>query len=112
LNTASSPNRQRLPNRRPSISFNFECGVHSYVATISFFPGTDRLAEVFLGNGRVGSDVDTAAKDSAVVASIALQQGVPLRTIRKALLRDPRGVASSPLGAALDLIAAWEGEPC
>jgi len=75
------------------------------VATISFFPGTDQLAEVFLGNGRAGSDVDTAAKDSAVVASIALQHGVPLTVIRKALLRDPRGVASSPLGIALDLIA-------
>lgn len=105
MNTASSSSRQRLPNRRPSISFNFECGVHIYVATVSFFPGTDRLAKVFLGNGRAGSDVDTAAKDSAVVASIALQHGVPLTVIRKALLRDPRGVASSPLGIALDLIA-------
>jgi hypothetical protein len=34
--------------------------------------------------------------------------GVPLDTIRKALLRDPRGVASSPLGVALDLIAAQD----
>jgi hypothetical protein len=105
VNTSYHSSRQHLPNRRASTSFNFECGVHSYVATISYFPGTDRLAEVFLGNGRAGSDVDSAAKDSAVVASIALQHGVPLNTIRKALLRDPRGVASSPLGVALDLIA-------
>jgi hypothetical protein len=33
---------------------------------------------------------------------------VPLDVIREALLRDPRGKASSPLGVALDLIA--EGE--
>ena len=97
--------RARLPNRRASLSFSFECGPHSYVATVSFFPGTDRLAEIFLGNGRAGSDVDTAAKDSAVVASIALQHGVPVETIRRALLRDPQGRASSPLAAALDAIA-------
>jgi hypothetical protein len=42
---------------------------------------------------------------AAVIASIALQHGVPLETIRRALLRDPRGQPSSPLGAALDLIA-------
>lgn len=105
MNTALNSSRQRLPNRRASTSFNFECGPHSYVATASFFPGTDRLAEIFLGNGHAGSDVDSAAKDSAVVCSIALQHGVPLTVIRKALLRDPRGVASSPLGIALDLVA-------
>jgi ribonucleoside-diphosphate reductase alpha chain len=92
--------RRRLPNRRPSITLNFQCGPHHYTATISYFPGTNRLAEIFLGNGRAA-----AAKDSAVVASLALQFGVPLETIRRALLRDPRDVASSPLGVALDLIA-------
>jgi hypothetical protein len=97
--------RQYLPNRRASTTFDFECGPHHYTATISHFPGTDRLAEIFLGNGRAGSDIDAAAKDSAVVASIALQHGVPVETIRKALLRDPRSIASSPLGVALDLIA-------
>jgi hypothetical protein len=97
--------RKRLPNRRASITFKIECGPHHYTATISYFPGTDRLAEIFLGNGRAGSDVDAAAKDSAVVASIALQHGVPVDVIRHALLRDGRGRASSPLGVALDKIA-------
>ncbi|MBV8112332.1 MAG: hypothetical protein JO012_21470 [Hyphomicrobiales bacterium] len=96
--------RQRLENRRASISFNFECGRFTYVATISYFPGGG-LAEIFLGNGKAGSDSDSAAKDSAVVASIGLQFGVPLDVIRKALLRDSRGVASSPLGCVLDAIA-------
>ena len=97
--------RRRLENRRDSINFSFECGRHIYTATISYFPGTDQLAEIFLGNGRAGSDVDAAAKDSAVVASLALQHHVPVDVLRRALLRDPRGVASSPLGCALDLIA-------
>ena len=67
------------------------------------------LAEIFLNNAKAGSQSDSAAKDSAVVASIALQHNVPLEVIRHALLRDPRGSAASPLGAALDLLAAREG---
>jgi hypothetical protein len=61
-----------------------------------------------LGNGRAGSDVDAAAKDSAVVCSIALQYGVPVNVIRKALLRDVQGRASSPLGRVLDLLAGGQ----
>ncbi len=97
--------RIRLPNRRSSTTFCFQCGPHRYTATYSCFPGTDRIAEIFLGNGRAGSGVDAAAKDSAVMASIALQHGVPVAVIRHALLRDSRGVASSPLGIALDIVA-------
>jgi hypothetical protein len=100
--------RERLPARRSSETFSFECGPHRFIATVSYFPGTNRLAEIFLGNGRAGSDVDTSAKDSAIVASIALQHNVSLDTIRHALLRDSHGVASSPLGVALDMLA---GEP-
>lgn len=96
--------RIRLPNRRPSTTFAFECGPHHYVATLSYFPNDGQLAEVFLGNGRAGSDIDAAAKDSAVVASIAFQYGVPVNVIRKALLRDAQGRASSPLGVCLDIV--------
>src|SRR5262245_20625085 len=46
------------------------------------------------------------ASDAAVVTSIALQYGVPLEVIRKALMRDAQGRASGPLGVALDTIAA------
>lgn len=100
--------REKLPQRRPSLTFDFRCGPHHYTATVSYFAGSNRLAEIFLGNGRAGSDVDAAAKDSAVVASLALGYGVPLDVIRHALLRDPRGVASSPLGVALDIISERE----
>ena len=97
--------RDRLPNRRASESFAFQCGRMSYVATISRFDD-GRLAEIFLTNHKIGSDADAAARDSAVVCSIALQHGTPVETIRHALLRDSQGSPSSPLGTALDLIAA------
>ena len=99
--------RRKLPNRRQSLTFAFECNSLSYTATISRYSNGD-LAEVFISNSKAGSHSDSAAKDSAVVCSIALQHNVPLDTIRRALLRDPRGKASSPLGVALDAVA--EGE--
>jgi hypothetical protein len=101
--------RERLPNRRFSESFAVACAGLRYTATISRFPD-GRLAEVFLTNHKAGSQADANARDSAVVCSLALQHGVPVDVIRKALLRDSRGRASSPLGAALDALAAW-GRP-
>lgn len=95
--------RQRLSNRRPAEHFDFECNGLTYTASIGRF-ADGRLAEIFISSDKSGSHSDCAAKDSVVVCSIALQFGVPVDVIRHALLRDTRGVASSPLGAALDLI--------
>ncbi len=96
--------RQRLPDRRHSETFSVDCQGLRYTATISR-SDDGRLAEIFLSNHRNGSHADAVARDAAVVCSIALQFGAPLDAIRKALMRDSRGVASSPLGAALDRIA-------
>jgi hypothetical protein len=46
------------------------------------------------------------ASDAAIAASLALQYGCPAEVLRGALSRDSDGVASSPLGVALDLEAA------
>ena len=96
--------RERLPDRRSSESFNFECAGLRYVATISRYRD-GRLAKIFLSNHKSGSAADTNARDAAITASIALQHGAALATIRKALCRDSRGNASGPLGVALDLLA-------
>jgi ribonucleoside-diphosphate reductase alpha chain len=100
--------RERLRNRRPSETFSLECHGLYYVATISRFPD-GRIAEIFLSNHKSSSQSDANARDSAVVCSLALQHGVSLNTIRRALLRDARGDAETPLGAALDIIARERG---
>jgi hypothetical protein len=74
-----------------------------YKATVSYFDN-GRLGEIFLVNTKSGSMSDNNARGVAVICSIALQYGVPLEVIRKALMRDARGRATGPLGAALDLI--------
>jgi len=99
--------RERLPNRRASETFEIEIASQKYRCSISHY-ADGRLAEIFLSNNRMNSDSDTAARDSAIVCSIALQYGVPVDVIRRALMRDSSGRPSGPLGHALDLLA---GEP-
>jgi hypothetical protein len=99
--------RSRLPNRRLAETFEVEVAGLRYVCTLGRFED-GALAEIFISNGKAGSDSDTAARDSAVVASIALQYGVPFEVIRHALMRNRDGSACGPLGAALDEIAKAE----
>lgn len=96
--------RQRLPDRRASEAFSFEVNSLRYTATVSRF-ADGRPGELFLSNHKASSQADSNAKDAAIIASLALQYGVPLDVIRKALLRDPTGRPSTPVGMALDIIA-------
>jgi hypothetical protein len=100
--------RARLPNRRASFSLDFECCGLGYTTTMSRF-ADGRIGEVFLSTHRVNSQAGIMASDQAVLASLALQFGCPLETLRKAVMRDSAGRATSPIGIALDLIAD-EGE--
>jgi hypothetical protein len=102
--------RRRLPDRRESETFSLQCAGLAYIATISRFDD-GRLGEIFLTNHKSGSHADTAARDSAIVCSIALQFGADIEVIRKALCRDGRGNASGPLGVALDILATEEHAP-
>jgi hypothetical protein len=102
MGRAMSP-RERLPNRRASETFELESQGLRFTATVSrFADGT--VAEVFLQNHKAGSMAGINAQDAAVVCSIALQYGVPIEVIKRALMRDSQGRASGPLGAALDKI--------
>ena len=99
--------RERLPDRREAETFDVEALGLQFRATLGRF-ADGRLAEVFLTNHKAGSMAGILASDSAVLCSIALQYSVPVDVIRKALMRDPHGRPSGPLGAVLDLIADEE----
>jgi hypothetical protein len=97
--------RERLPNRRAHelIDFTTLDGFR-YTAGLGYFDD-GRLAEIFLNAEKIGTAIATAARDSAVVASLALQHGVPPDIIRHALTRNGNGEAGGPLGILLDLLA-------
>jgi hypothetical protein len=102
--------RQRLPNRRLAETFSLEVAGLAYVCTVGRFHD-GRVAEIFLTNHKAGSAAGIMASHAAVVCSLALQHGVPVDVIRKAVCRDGEGRASGPLGAALDLIAEDQSWP-
>lgn len=100
--------RERLPNRRAHTLLNIEAGGFRYVAGVGHYDN-GRLAEIFLNAEKGGTAVDDAARDSAVVASLALQSGVDPNAIRHALMRNGAGRASGPLGVLLDKLAEEKG---
>jgi hypothetical protein len=96
--------RKRLQNRRGSITFDVEsCGLR-FTVTASRFDD-QRLAEIFIQNHKADSTAGIMASDAAIAASLALQFGCPVETLRRALKRDAQAMALSPLGGALDQLA-------
>jgi ribonucleoside-diphosphate reductase alpha chain len=96
--------RACLPARRSAETFELMAGGLRFTCSIGRF-ADGRLAEIFLPNHKAGSHADSVARDSAIVCSLALQHGADPEVIRRALCRDSNGVASGPLGVALDIIA-------
>lgn len=94
--------RRRLPNRREHETIEFTHDGISYVAGVGRFDD-NALAEVFLNTVKPGSQAETGARDAAIAASLALQHGASVETIRGALTRLSNGNAAGPLGRALDL---------
>jgi hypothetical protein len=99
-----SRERERLPDKRPAISTSFERDGARFNMTTGFYPD-GRPGELFLTADRANSLLDFLMSDAAILASLALQYGASLAELKHALKRDTRGIAQSPIGAALDRIA-------
>jgi hypothetical protein len=95
--------RDRLPTRRASENRALAQNNLNFQMTIGFYPD-GRPGEIFLNAEHANSLLDVLAHDAAILASLALQFGCPLDTLRHAIKRDGRGVAASPIGEALDRI--------
>jgi hypothetical protein len=93
---------KRLASRRPSGNFDVECDGLRDVTTVSHL--TDgRLAEIAIFNHSPYRGADVGARDAALATSIALQHGVHVKVIRRALRRGSQAQASCLFGAALDI---------
>jgi hypothetical protein len=97
--------RRRLPNRRPHLVIEFEHGGFAYTAGTGFFDDAGQHpAEIFLTTAKHGTLLDTNARDAAIAASLLLQHGCPVETLRRGLTRNGDGTASGPLAHVLDLL--------
>lgn len=101
--------RERLPQRRASITFAFWHDGFDYAATAGFYPD-GRIGEVFLAAAKDGTALSIATRDSAIALSFALQHGCRLATIREAMTRAEDGQPQGALGALVDLLCQHEAE--
>lgn len=92
--------RKSLPNRRASESFGFVCAGLNYTATVSR-DDEGHLAELFVNNHKVNSEADINARDAAILCSLLLQYGAPVKMIRASLGCNSDGEPISPVGVAL-----------
>ena len=100
--------RTRLPARRRAETFEF---VHvtpnnaniPLRATIGFYDD-GRIGEVFLSSSKIGTDLDIAIKDGAILLSFALQFGATVEEIRASMTRSAAGKPEGAMGTLLDLL--------
>jgi hypothetical protein len=90
--------RERLPDRRGAELVDFEHDRRRWTVTIGRYPD-GRVAELFIDAPKE-SPLVALAQDGALAASLALQSGCPLDTLRRAL----DGREAGPLEVALALI--------
>jgi hypothetical protein len=104
--------RERLPQRRASLTLNLEHAGLYYTITLSRFPD-GRPGEIFVQNHKLSSAADIAARDSGILLSLLFQFGCPVETIAHAITRNSDGSASGVVGAILDKIMMLntEGAP-
>jgi hypothetical protein len=96
--------RERLADRRNHWLYRFQSGDQHFTGGIGRF-SDGRIAEIFINGSKVGSAAESNAQDAAIVASLALQHGCPLDTIRHALARS--GGASGPLATLLNEVEKY-----
>lgn len=104
--------REKLPARRASETFDFSHITPGgapipHKATLGLYPD-GRTGEIFIGTGKVGTHVDVAVKDAAILASFALQYGAQVADMRAAMTRDAQGRPEGVMGTLLDLIYTRE----
>jgi hypothetical protein len=117
-------NRQRMPDRRPTVTRKIDAFGRSLFVSAGFDPTTGTVREVFFGGSKDGSAMDSIMGDVAVVISVALQYGVPAEDLARSIARIPMAplrpedldgrpvptIPASPVGTTLDWIIEIGGQ--
>ena len=102
--------REKLPQRRYSETFELVFNQSPVSVTVGCYDD-GRVGEVFLAmQKKAGSQADLAARDIAILISLAVQHGVPLPTIGDALTKDSEGRPEGLAGLVVTRLLSWEAE--
>ena len=107
--------REKLPHERNSITHKFNVGGHEGYLTVGKYDD-GRPAEIFIKMAKEGSTLSGIMDGFALSVSIALQYGVPLKTLVDKFIHtrfEPSGYTGNPnipyAKSVLDYIARWLG---
>ena len=94
--------RNRLGNRRACDSFICRFDNNNYHTSIGFFEDGS-VAEIFIDSDKVTSLMSSMLKDSAIIISLCLQNGVSIFDIKESLLRmEDKKKPASPVSEIID----------
>lgn len=109
--------RRRLPDRRLCETFMLRWGNQNteFAITIGYFSTTvfnrrGAPGEVFISGAKAGSEYDASTRDNAVLISLGLQYGVPLKVMQSAMTRERNGAPSTIAGKVVDMLVEAENE--
>jgi len=108
------PIRRKLPRDRPALTHAFRIGDHKGYITAGMYPNDLALGEIFITMSKQGSMVAGLMDTVGTLASIALQYGVPLKSLVEKFRHtrfDPIGVTDNPdiqiAQSPIDYIFRW-----
>jgi hypothetical protein len=107
--------RAAIPNRRHCVTVDTVVNGSPATISVGFHPETGEALEAFADIAR-GSDLQHAVSDACVSVSLALQHGMPIATLEKAVGRVPAWIPvqgimvegeapASVVGVVVDTIA-------
>ena len=79
--SGSRPLRRRLPDERDSKTHKFSVGGHEGYITVGLYEDTGLPGEIFIRMSKEGSTISGLMDNFATSVSLALQYGVPLKTL-------------------------------
>ena len=100
--------RERLPNRRPSVTETVILQTGERVHITAGFALDGRILETFLRGGKTGSDLDHLLDDAAVTISRLVQHGDSLAAIAAGIGRLPDNAPASAIGVVVDRLLEIE----
>ena len=96
--------RERLPDRRPSETFDLEFEGVRYAICLGRYPADDRIGEIFSAGAKIGSSMDALLDDVSIALSLLLQHQVPPAQIARSMGRVTGKAPASIVGALADLL--------
>ena len=96
--------RNRLHNRRPSVTHRLDTEHGRAYVTLGYDIGTCRPYEVFISGPKAGSSLQALLDDAGVLLSLALQYQVPIKQLTHSLDHGREEGAKSILGEVARLL--------